>query len=163
MFWEGIAFLCISHNQFSRRDIMADKKKIALAMVASTLVLLSNGLQANETPVEQVQEEALSYSDLGSGEEVRSNLVSQTNQSKTSPKAKQNNSRTKKTADGSCGESSCGAGGTGGTGGANGTGGTGAKKPADGQCGQGTCGAGGTGGGNTSSNQKGKKTTSAGK
>ncbi|MBS0652496.1 MAG: hypothetical protein JSR39_03100 [Verrucomicrobia bacterium] len=150
---------------------MADKKKIALAMVASTLVLLSNGLQANETPVEQVQEEALSYSDLGSGEEVRSNLVSQTNQSK----AKQNNSRTKKTADGSCGDNSgnnssdstkkpadgqcgqgsCGSGSTGGSGAA--------KKPADGQCGQGSCGSGSTGGGNTSSNQKGKKTTSVGK
>jgi uncharacterized low-complexity protein len=141
---------------------MADKKKIALAMVASTLVLLSNGLQANEAPADQAQEEALSYSDLGSGEEVRSNLVSQTNQSKT----KQNNSRAKKTADGNCGQSSCGAGGTGGTGGTDGSNGTGngaVKKPADGQCGQGSCGSGSTGSGNTSSNQKGKKTTSAGK
>jgi uncharacterized low-complexity protein len=118
---------------------MSEKKKIALAVVASSLTLFSNGLHAEEARmVQPVQEEELAYSDLGSGEEVRSDLVSQASSSK-----KANHS--KKTADGQCGQT---------------------KKPTEGQCGEGTCGEGKTGGtkqpseancgeqgGDTSSNQ----------
>lgn len=107
---------------------MSDKKKIALAMVASSLALLSNGLQADEAPMVQIQEEELAYADLGSGEEVRSDLVSQAN---TSKKA----SHSKKTADNQCGDGSSEQN-------------KGTKKPVEGQCGEGKCGdkKGGTGG-----------------
>lgn len=156
---------------------MADKKKMALAVAASSLVLLSGAVQAEEVPSEQVQEEeALSYSDLGSGEEVRSNLVTQTNRGESGQQSKQPSSRNKRTAEGKCGSNSgsnsekppaegqCGQGSCGSSG-SNGTN-PAPKKPAQGQCGQGTCGSSGSGSGptgaSTSSNQKAKSKVSTG-
>ncbi len=91
---------------------MADKKNIVLAIVTSSLVLLGNSVQADEEPTHQAQEEALSYSDLGSAEEVSSDLVSGTG--KPAPmkreKADSDSGSGKKAGDGKCGGSDCGKG-----------------------------------------------------
>ena len=132
---------------------MADKKNIALAMMTASLVLLSNGVQGDEVVPEAVQEEALSYEDLGSGEEVRSDLVAQTQRSSSS----------KKTAGGSCGTGTTGMTGTKSPGQGQ-CGATGTKKPAEGQCGEGKCGSGSqNSGGSTSSYKKGASKNAAGK
>jgi len=145
---------------------MADKKNIGLAIFSSSLILFSGAAFAEAAPAPEQQAEELSYTDLGSGEEVRSNLVSQANRTKQTTQTKQNNRAPKKVAEGQCGQSKCGSGqgsGSGATGGTDDSGdddsgngnGSNGKKPAQGKCGQSKCGSGqssGSGNGKTSSN-----------